>query len=113
MRAGAITVLAKPVQPAGLIEGVREAFARDATVRARRREQLDIGGRLGRLTARERQVLRLISAGMRSKQIAAKLGAAEKTVKIHRWRLLRKMQVRTATALVGLVSRMEPPRPQL
>jgi FixJ family two-component response regulator len=58
MRAGAITVLAKPVQPAELIEAVREAFARDATVRARRREQADIGGRLRRLTARERQVLR-------------------------------------------------------
>ena len=107
MRAGAVTVLAKPVQPPELIEAVREAIMKDTTMRARRCEQADISARLARLTARERQVLPLMSAGMLNKQIAEKLGSAEKTIKIHRGRLLCKMQVRTATALVSLLSRAD------
>jgi FixJ family two-component response regulator len=107
MRAGALTVLAKPVQPAELIEAVGEAIAKDAITRANRRELTDISARLARLTARERQVLRLISTGLMNKQIAEELGSAEKTIKVHRGRLLRKMQVRTATALVGLLSRAD------
>jgi DNA-binding CsgD family transcriptional regulator len=97
------------MQPAELIEAVREAIAKDATRRARRCEQAKISARLAQLTARERQVLRLISTGMLNKQIAAELGSAEKTIKVHRGRILDKMRVRTATALVALLSRMEPP----
>ncbi|HZC86164.1 MAG TPA: LuxR C-terminal-related transcriptional regulator, partial [Steroidobacteraceae bacterium] len=54
-----------------------------------------------------RQVLELVATGMLNKQIAAELGAAEKTIKVHRGRIMEKMQVRTATALVGLLSRAE------
>jgi len=109
MRAGAVTVLAKPVQPAALIEAVREAIAKDATMRARRCVQADISARLAQLTARERQVLGLISIGMLNKNIAAELGATEKTIKSHRGRIMDKMRVRTAIALVILVSRLGPP----
>jgi FixJ family two-component response regulator len=107
MKAGAVTFLAKPVQRAELVTAVREALLRDAFGRAQRRERQDLVRRLASLTPRERQVLELVATGMLNKQIAAELGAAEKTIKVHRGRIMEKMQVRTATALVGLLSRAE------
>jgi len=105
MKAGAFTFLVKPVQRGELIGAVREAITKDATRRAHHRERADISARLARLTAREREVLHLLTTGMLNKQIAAELGAAEKTIKTHRKRILEKMDVRTATALVGLLYR--------
>jgi FixJ family two-component response regulator len=108
MKAGAVTFLSKPVQRAELIAAVREALLRDAAGRAQHREREDLVRRLASLTPRERQVLDLVATGMLNKQIAAELGAAEKTIKVHRGRIMEKMQVRTATALVGLLSRAQP-----
>jgi FixJ family two-component response regulator len=107
MKAGAVTFLSKPVQRAELVAAVREALLRDAAGRAQHREHEDVVRRLASLTPRERQVLELVATGMLNKQIAAELGAAEKTIKVHRGRIMEKMQVRTATALVGLLSRAE------
>jgi FixJ family two-component response regulator len=107
MKAGAVTFLSKPVQRAELVAAVREALLRDAIGRAQHREREDLVRRLASLTPRERQVLELVATGMLNKQIAAELGAAEKTIKVHRGRIMEKMQVRTATALVGLLSRAE------
>jgi FixJ family two-component response regulator len=107
MKAGAVTFLSKPVQRAELVAAVREALLRDAVGRAQHREREDFVRRLASLTPRERQVLELVATGMLNKQIAAELGAAEKTIKVHRGRIMEKMQVRTATALVGLLSRAE------
>ena len=107
MKAGAVTFLSKPVQRAELVAAVREALARDAAGRSHHREREDLVRRLASLTPRERQVLDLVATGMLNKQIAAELGAAEKTIKVHRGRIMEKMQVRTATALVGLLSRAE------
>jgi FixJ family two-component response regulator len=107
MKAGAVTFLSKPVQRAELVAAVREALLRDAMGRAQHREREDLVRRLASLTPRERQVLDLVAIGMLNKQIAAELGAAEKTIKVHRGRIMEKMQVRTATALVGLLSRAE------
>jgi len=105
MRAGAVSFLSKPISRAELVAAVREAIAKDAEARARRRERQDIARRLASLTPREHQVLDLIATGMLNKQIAAELGAAEKTIKVHRGRIMEKMQVRTAAALVGLLWR--------
>jgi len=107
MKAGAVTFLSKPVQRAELVAAVREALLLDAAGRAQHREREDLVRRLASLTPRERQVLELVATGMLNKQIAAELGAAEKTIKVHRGRIMEKMQVRTATALVGLLSRAE------
>ena len=107
MKAGAVTFLSKPVRRAELVAAVREALLRDASGRAQHREREDFARRLASLTPRERQVLDLGATGMLNKQIAAELGAAEKTIKVHRGRIMEKMQVRTATALVGLLSRAE------
>jgi FixJ family two-component response regulator len=105
MKAGAVTFLTKPVQAVELIGAVREAIARDATSRAWYCEQADINARLALLTPRERQVLRLLTTGLRNKEIAAELGLSEKTIKTHRQQVLSKMGVRTATALMGLLYR--------
>jgi len=105
MKAGAVTFLSKPVRRAELVAAVQEAIAKDAAVRAQHRELQEISRRLASLTPREREVLDLVATGMLNKQIAAELGAAEKTIKVHRGRIMDKMQVRTATALVGLLSR--------
>jgi FixJ family two-component response regulator len=107
MKAGAVSFLSKPLKRAELVAAVREALVKDATARAQRRAHQDLGRRLASLTPRERQVLDLVASGMLNKQIAAELGAAEKTIKVHRGRIMEKMQVRTAVALVGLLSRAE------
>jgi FixJ family two-component response regulator len=107
MKAGAVTFLSKPLQRTEFLAAVREAIARDAEARTRRHEQHEVSGRLASLTARERQVLDLVATGLLNKQIAAELGAAEKTIKVHRGRIMEKMQVRTATELVSLLFRTE------
>jgi len=105
MKAGAVTFLEKPVQRAALLAAVEEAFGRDQVQRIRCEEQREVTRRLASLTPREMQVLDLVADGLLNKQIAAELGAAEKTIKVHRRRIMQKMQVRTATALVGLIVR--------
>jgi len=103
MKAGAINCLSKPVQRAALLEAVREALSESKAVRAQRAAQLRVRQMLERLTPREREVLDLAVTGLLVKQIAARLGTAEKTVKTHKGRLMRKMQVRSTLALVPLM----------
>jgi FixJ family two-component response regulator len=104
MKAGAVTFLSKPVARMELLAAVREAIEKDAAFRAANCERLAIQSRVERLTPRELQVLHLVTRGLLNKQIAAQLGAAEKTIKVHRARVMQKMQVRSAAALVGLLS---------
>ena len=103
MKAGASNCLPKPVQRADLLEAVREALAASRVVRARRAVELRVRDMLGGLTPREREVLDLAVTGLLVKQIAARLGTAEKTVKTHKGRLMRKMQVRSTLGLVQLM----------
>ena len=103
MKAGAINCLSKPVQRAELIEAVREALAESRAVRAQRAAQLRVRQMLEKLTPREREVLELALDGLLVKQIAARLGTAEKTIKTHKGRLMRKMEVRSTLALVQLM----------
>ncbi|HET7756510.1 MAG TPA: LuxR C-terminal-related transcriptional regulator [Steroidobacteraceae bacterium] len=103
MKAGAINCLPKPVQRAELLEAVREALAESRAVRAQRAAQLRVRQMLERLTPREREVLDLALDGLLVKQIAARLGTAEKTIKTHKGRLMRKMEVRSTLALVQLM----------
>ena len=104
MRAGAVTFLAKPVRRVELVATVREAIERDFNARQVHHERERVSQLLETLTPREHQVLRLVVTGMLNKQIAAELGAAEKTIKVHRGRLMDKMQVRSAAALAQLLS---------
>lgn len=103
MKAGAADFLTKPVDAETLLAAVRAALARNAASRASQASQADLRLRLDSLTPREREVLPLLAEGMLNKQIAASLGTAEQTIKIHRARILQKMQVRSIAALVRLL----------
>jgi FixJ family two-component response regulator len=111
MKAGAVSFLTKPVRTVELLSAVREALAIDAAARAACSHRRTIERRLETLTPRERQVLELLGRGMLNKQIAGELGATEKTIKVHRARVMKKMQVRTVAGLVGLLTSMQRPPP--
>ena len=108
MKAGAVDFLTKPVDAEKLLGAVRAALSKDHAAREQRAGQAAVTSRLCTLTPREREVLAGVVVGKLNKQIAAELGTAEKTIKVHRGRIMEKMQVRTAAALVGLLSRAAP-----
>ena len=105
MKAGAMDFLPKPVADEVLLAAVDAALAEETRRRADRVEQDEIEGRLATLTARERQVMQLVLAGRLNKQIAGDLGISEKTVKVHRGRVMAKMGVAQVARLVALVAR--------
>lgn len=111
MRAGAVSFLPKPVLRGPLVAALNEALTKDAATRVAQQERQRVDHLLHSLTPRERQVLELVARGMLNKQIAGELGTAEKTVKVHRGRLMHKMQVKSAAALVQLLSQGEMMRP--
>ena len=105
MRRGAIDFLTKPVDDAVLFSAIERAVARDAEQRAARSHHEMTRARLSLLTHREREVLTHVMSGRLNKQIAADLGIAEKTVKVHRARAMDKMRVRSVAELVRMVER--------
>ncbi len=107
MRAGAVSFLAKPVRKSELLPTVREALAKDAATRSQQSEQHRVAELLERLTPREREVMQLVVQGLRNKQIANQLGTSEKTVKVHRGRLMGKMRVTSVAALATLLVRTD------
>ena len=110
MRAGAVSFLPKPVSRGALVAALREALSKDASTRVVHAERQRVRDLLDSLTPRERQVLELVARGLLNKQIAGELGTAEKTIKVHRGRLMHKMQVKSAAALVQLLSHGELPQ---
>ena len=106
MKLGAADFLTKPVDDARLIAAVELALERNGRLRADDAERADIAARLASLTPRETEVMDLVIEGLLNKQVAAQLGTVEKTVKVHRARVMAKMQVRSVTALVRLVDRL-------
>jgi FixJ family two-component response regulator len=106
MKLGAADFLTKPVDDDRLLAAIELAFAKNSTAHRQDAERLDILARMASLTEREREVMDLVIEGALNKQIAATLGAAEKTVKVHRGRVMAKMQVRSVSALVRLVDRV-------
>jgi FixJ family two-component response regulator len=106
MRRGALDFLVKPVDDQTLVDTVSRALAAAVEIWHRRREQQQIRTRLARLTKRERQVCDLVAQGLLNKQIAGVLGASEGTVKVHRGRVMSKLEVDSTAALVWLLSRV-------
>ena len=96
----------KPFDENELLSAVERALARGRQARAERAERLIIQRRFDTLPRREREVLGLVVAGLLNKQIAFNLGAAEKTVKIHRGRVMHKMQVESVADLVRMTQRI-------
>jgi two-component system, LuxR family, response regulator FixJ len=107
MKGGALDFLQKPFDEAELLDRVRQALSRSHAARTEHAHRAAIQRRLGSLTPRERQVLDLVVTGKLNKQIAAELGAAEKTVKIHRGRVMRKMAAESVAELVRMVQRVD------
>jgi len=105
MKRGACDFLTKPADDEQLIGAVRVAIEKDRLARSARRELADVRFRLESLTPREREVLEHVVSGQLNKQIAADLGTVEKTIKVHRARVMEKMQVESLAELVQVAQR--------
>jgi len=105
MKGGAQDFLEKPFDDQELLDAIQRALARSQEARAEDAERADIERRLATLTPRERQVLELVVAGLLNKQIAGELGAAEKTIKVHRGRVMKKMQADSVAGLVRMTQK--------
>lgn len=106
VKAGAVDFLEKPVDPQVLIERIRAAIASDHARRMEDESVADARARLKTLTRREAEVMECVVAGMPNKQIAATLNISEKTVEVHRKRVLQKMAAKNAVELAGSVLKL-------
>jgi FixJ family two-component response regulator len=102
MKAGAVDFLTKPFRHQEMIHAVNRALAADRKRRAEHETIAELRLLYESLTAREREVIALVSAGLRNKRIAADLGISEITVKVHRVHLMRKMRARSLADLVRI-----------
>ena len=112
MKAGAVEFLTKPVRHQDLLDAINRAIEHD---RARRQEAQVVGqlrARFETLTVRERDVMRLVTAGRLNKQIAAEIGLSEATVKLHRGQLMRKLKVQSLAELIRIADKLELSRPR-
>lgn len=107
MRGGAVDFLTKPVDAAALFAAIGLALAQDSRDRARLKADAALRARLASLTPREREVMSQVVTGLLNKQIADRLGAAEKTIKVHRGRVMQKMAVRSIAELVTIWNRLK------
>jgi FixJ family two-component response regulator len=107
MKSGAVEFLTKPFRPQELLDAVQQALDRDSKLRERRREKAEVRHRYETLTAREREVMDLVASGLLNKQIAAKLGTGEHTVKIHRSHVMAKMKADSLPALIRMADSLK------
>jgi len=107
MKAGAVDFLAKPFKSRELLKCVENALHRSAEQRRRAAERNEARRLLDLLTPREFEVMQLVITGMLNKQVGGELGVAEKTVKVHRGRLMQKLGVASVAELVQLVQKAE------
>jgi RNA polymerase sigma factor (sigma-70 family) len=105
MKAGAVDFLRKPFRDDELLQCIQNALIRSAEQRRRSAEKNEVQQLLDSLTPREFEVMQLVITGMLNKQIAAELGTAEKTVKVHRGRVMEKLGVTSVADLVRLVQK--------
>jgi FixJ family two-component response regulator len=113
VKAGAVEFLTKPFRDQELLDAVQEAIDRDRTLRRERAELTELRQTYESLTQREREVMTLVVTGLLNKQIGARLGTSEATVKAHRAQLMQKMRVGSLAQLVRVAGRLgllPPPR---
>jgi FixJ family two-component response regulator len=106
MKAGAVDFLTKPFRQQEMIHAVTRALAVDKKRRSEATSTNELRQLYESLTAREREIMALVSTGMRNKRIAADLGISEITVKVHRVHLMRKMQTRSLADLVRMADQL-------
>lgn len=109
MKAGAVEFLTKPLKDQDLLDAIQNALQKDRIRRAHRAEVSRLQSLHGLLTPREKEVLPLIVSGMLNKQIASELATSEKTVKVHRARVLHKMQAKSVADLVRMAEKLAIP----
>jgi len=105
MKSGALDFLTKPVNDENLLASIRAAIKRDSVARREQAELLEIRARIATLTPREQEVLQHVITGKLNKQIADDLGVVEKTIKVHRACVMKKMKVQSVAELVRLAER--------
>lgn len=102
MKHGAVDFLTKPVSKEDLLRAIAQSIDRCALLRQTRRDVAEVEKRLASLTPREREVLKHLLSGKMNKQVAADLGTVVQTIKVHRGRIMQKMQVRSFAELVRI-----------
>jgi FixJ family two-component response regulator len=112
MKAGAVDFLPKPIKSRELLKCIEQALNRSAEQRRRAAERNEARRFLDLLTPREFEVMQFVITGMLNKQVADKLGIAEKTVKVHRGRVMQKLGITSVAELLRLVEKADVPQPQ-
>jgi FixJ family two-component response regulator len=107
MKAGAVEFLTKPFRDQDLLDAIQQALERDRKARDQRAEIEELRSRFASLTAREREVMARVVAGLLNKQIGGELGTSETTVKIHRHQVMEKMGAMSLPELVRMADRLQ------
>ena len=102
MKAGAVDFLQKPVNDQQLLDSIHRALSKDRKKRSQKAREVAVRGRYEILTPREQEVLSLVVSGLKNKEIADEMGASERTVKVHRARVMEKMKAVSLPHLVRL-----------
>jgi FixJ family two-component response regulator len=106
MKAGAVEFLTKPYRQDDMLRAITLAIASDRVAHRERLEMAELEKRHARLTPREREVMASVVTGLLNKQVAAELGASEKTIKAHRARVMQKMEAASLADLVRMSEKL-------
>jgi FixJ family two-component response regulator len=111
MKAGAVEFLTKPFDNQQMLDAIEQGIARCQRTKLHEEQLIDLRRRYQLLTPRERQVFTLVVRGLLNKQIAGELGTAEKTIKIHRSQVMKKMDAASLPDLVRMAEKLAPALP--
>jgi FixJ family two-component response regulator len=107
MKSGAVEFLTKPFRHQDLLDAIHQALERDREARQQQNEITELQLRFERLTARERQVIKLVVSGMPTKEIASVLGTSEITAKVHRGQVMHKMKAKSLVELGRMAEKLK------